>query len=148
MTTRALRLLILFLSAMLFHSSASSQSQHPQVKKDRDYAILFERTGGYTGSHDRFRIYLDGRVEDERGLVKTVHPMQVSAIKKSFDALLDARARGVKHPTCLCSDCYYYRVTIATGKGIRSLGMSEPLPVKSDSLARLVQELRDLLFSR
>jgi len=48
----------------------------------------------------------------------------------------------------MCSDCYQYRITIMADSGVRSIAYSEPLPTKSDKLAHLTQELRDLLFGR
>jgi hypothetical protein len=130
------------------HGTTSPQWQHPQARHDRGYAILFERTGGYTGSHDRFWIYLDGRVEDERGVIKEIASTRAIALSNSIGALLSTGAHAAPAKITFCCDCFRYRITIPTGKGVRSVVLSEPLRVKSDNLARLVQELRDLVSSR
>ncbi len=110
------------------------------------YAIYFERFGGYAGWHDQFWIYPDGRIENVGGKVKNIAPQSVLAFRQRIERLLPAKTNKVPMWHKYCSDCYQYRITILVDSGMRSVILSEPLQIKSDKLAELIQELRDLLF--
>jgi hypothetical protein len=151
MTTRALGLFFLLLPGIFFQGAGNSQAQPPvsqQAQPGSGYAILFERMGGYTGRHDRYWIHLNGRVEDEGGIVRKIAPERVFAFRKGLEAQLPAATKAAPAKIGLCCDCYCYRITVPAGKGVRSVVLWEPLPVRTDKLARLVLELRDLVFGR
>lgn len=153
MTRHALLFLLLFFSSIRFFALARVQATGTQQAIPvAGYAILFERFGGYAGWYDRFWIYPDGRIENESGKVKEIAPQAVTAFRQKIEPLLPAKtenvrgAEKVQKAEDLCSDCYRYRITILMDSGTRSIILSEPLKTKSDKLAQLTQELRDLLF--
>jgi len=147
MTRRALPSLLLFFSNMGFLAFGQTQTAAPaQAKPVTGYAILFEGFGGYAGGRDRIWIYPDGRVKNEGGKAKNIAPQSVLAFRQRIELLLPAKTKKVPMWQKYCSDCYHYRITILSDSGVRSIVLSEPLPTKSDPLAQLTQELRDLLF--
>ncbi len=149
MTRRALLFLFLFFSSMgllVFGQAQTQATGTAQARPVTGYAILFERFGGYAGWHDRFWIYPDGRIENEGGKVKEITPQSVTAFKQRIEPLFPPKSQKTPMWQRLCSDCYQYRITILVDSGVRSMILSEPLRTKSDKLAQITQELRDLLF--
>ncbi len=130
----------------MFSQTPIQGSGAAQAKPESGYVILFERTGGYAGWHDRFWIYADGRVVNEGGEVKRVTPKQVTALTQRLEALLPQGSPEVQKRQNYCCDCYRYRIAVRSGPAVRSVTLSEPLRTKSDPLARLAQEVRDLVF--
>jgi len=149
MIRHALLFLFLFISSAGFLAFGQAQAQATgttQASPATGYAIFFERFGGYAGWYDRFWIYPDGRIENEDGKVKEITPQAVTAFKQRVEPLLPPKTQEAQMWRSLCSDCYQYRITILADSGVRSIVLSEPLETKSDKLAQVTQELRDLLF--
>jgi hypothetical protein len=169
MTRRALLYLFLFYPSTTFLAFGQDQAQATGAQPGSPamgYAIMFERLGGYAGWYDRFWIYPDGRIENEAGKVKEIAPAVVTSFRQRIEPLLPStttlaapmtesalktekgqKAGMPQKAEDLCSDCYRYRVTILIDSGIRSTVLSEPLKTKTDKLAQVIQELRDLLFA-
>ena len=147
-TIRLMAVTWLCLCSYAFAQTSVPQEQlKPAARPSRPGIALVtvERYGGYAGVHDRYDIYLDGRVFSIEGDVRQVSPQEVAAIQKRIKALDLPRSCQVVYQAGLCSDCFRYRITLFDAAGNRALTLEEPQLGGQDTVSKLAKDLRDLV---
>jgi hypothetical protein len=128
------------------HPHAQAQAAGA-ANRDREGApaICFERTGGFAGVSERFSIYADGRVVNEKGREQKIPPETVERFRHRFEALRSPKGNQPRRSQC--RDCYQYRITVSVDSGVETFVLEDPLQDRVDALSKVSKELCDLLLN-
>jgi len=142
----SMNLLICILAALWIGSGPNPpQEEHEQ----RDAALVsLERSGGFAGVQEKYEIYEDGRIINSRGTTIRVPAARVESILRRIAALDLPDSCRIQIPTGLCSDCFYYRITMRSRTGKIVLRFDEQQIEGRDSLSRIARNVRDLVFGQ
>lgn len=121
--------------------ASSAPGQNPQLNP----VIQFERTGGFAGIAQSFKIYEDGRVVNIAGRTQRISPKTVAAFRRRLEAIDPSADSAFKDPKNLCFDCFHYRIAIAGSYGVRSFDLVEPALTSAGNLPKVTRDLRDYL---
>ncbi len=109
--------------------------------------IRMVRTGGYTGTEERFDIYLDGHVTNAAGQTQRVPPQAVQEIQHRVEKLDLPNSCEVRVTGSPCTDCFAYRIVLIGSSGMkRTLVLEDPM-TGSDSISRIARDIRGILSS-
>jgi len=114
-----------------------------------EWAMKFERMGGYLGTHSVFWIYPDGQVINalgETGKIASDIVEQWLKTSKTHEGLSD-EWKDISKMLPLCSDCYTYRMTIYDKDGTRVTGFLLPWDSVDKTFPGIISLLQRLAWS-
>jgi len=115
------------------------------IKESAEASIIYERTGGFAGTTERWMIYLDGRVITSEGIEYATEPEKVEDLLSEIEQSGFFEWQQGRGLPGACRDCYVHSITLATDgrpKTISAVDGSNDVPEK---FWELVDSIRQFL---
>jgi hypothetical protein len=110
-----------------------------------DAVIIYQRSGGFAGVHERWTVYPDGRIVTADGREWQVTPEQVEQLLTEIEAMSFFEMEGRYMPLNTCCDRFTYEVTVRSGDKVNTVTTIDAAPDAPPELWGIIEEITRLV---
>ncbi|MEZ4593564.1 MAG: hypothetical protein R3D55_20835 [Chloroflexota bacterium] len=112
-----------------------------------DTAVIFQRSGGLSGSEEKWVIFTDGRVETNSSSTPSLSAGEVSQLLNSLNSVGFFSLNGSYLPEDTCCDRYLYEITALQGTTFHTVTTLEATPDMPEALQQSLNFIENALFA-
>ncbi|HLC06222.1 MAG TPA: hypothetical protein VJK02_24555, partial [Anaerolineales bacterium] len=107
--------------------------------------IIYQRSGGLTGTSEQWTVYPDGRITSAQGPEYRVSPEHVSSLLKEIESSGFFEMSETSGRFSPCRDCFTYRITVSHEGQVRTVMAMDAAADTPAEFWQILERIRELV---